>query len=145
MTLPRIAAHKTITSNEPTCSTREEGLTLTAVAIAPAEALETSAQQFAPDELEFDVYSKPACVQCKATYRQFKKDGVEFNEKDATDEANNEFVKGLGYMQAPVIVARSLRTGEIIRHWSGFNPNEHVWAKGIVHPPVTEGAELLAA
>lgn len=116
---------------------------MTAVATAPADL--ATEPELAPDELVLEVYSKPACVQCKGTYRQFDKDGVKFKEKDAREDANNEFVKELGYMQAPVVVARHRATGEIIRHWSGFRPDMHAWAKAIVHPPVAEAHELIAA
>jgi glutaredoxin-like protein NrdH len=40
------------------------------------------------------VYTKPACVQCNATY-----------------------LKALGYMQAPVVVTDQ-------DHWSGFRPDK---------------------
>jgi len=45
--------------------------------------------------MSITVYSKPRCPQCDATYRA---------------------IKGLGYQQAPVVVA-----GE--DHWSGFRPD----------------------
>ena len=112
---------------------------MTAVATAPAEL------EIAADDLAFTVYSKPACVQCKATYRRFDKDQVEYKVADALDPENYEFIKELGHQQAPVIVARSKSTGEIVRHWSGFNPGNHDWADGIMHPAVDDAIELLAA
>ena len=63
------------------------------------------------------VYSKPSCVQCDATYRAMKKAGVEYQVIDITEDAAAlERVKGLGYLQAPVVIA-----GE--DHWSGFRPD----------------------
>ncbi|PFG43955.1 ribonucleoside-diphosphate reductase class Ib glutaredoxin subunit [Isoptericola jiangsuensis] len=63
------------------------------------------------------VYSKPACVQCDATYRALDRKGVEYTVVDITQDAEAlEMVRGLGYLQAPVVVA-----GE--EHWSGFRPD----------------------
>lgn len=63
------------------------------------------------------VYTKPACVQCNMTYRALDKLGVNYNTVDVTEDAAAlELIKGLGYMQAPVVIA-----GEA--HWSGFQPD----------------------
>jgi glutaredoxin-like protein NrdH len=65
------------------------------------------------------VYSKPACVQCDATYRALDRKGVEYTVVDITQDAEAlEMVRGLGYLQAPVVVA-----GE--DHWSGFRPDRN--------------------
>ncbi|WP_194823980.1 glutaredoxin-like protein NrdH [Nocardia sp. XZ_19_231] len=63
------------------------------------------------------VYTKPACVQCNATYKALDKVGVDYDVIDISenDEAR-DFVMALGYLQAPVVVA-----GE--DHWSGFRPD----------------------
>ena len=64
------------------------------------------------------VYSKPSCVQCNATYRALDNKGINYQVIDVTaDDAAAEYVKGLGYMQAPVVV-----TDE--GHWSGFRPDK---------------------
>lgn len=63
------------------------------------------------------VYSKPACVQCTATYRALDSAGLEYNVLDVTtDSAALETVRSLGYMQAPVVVSDA-------GHWSGFRPD----------------------
>lgn len=63
------------------------------------------------------VYSKPACVQCDATYRALDRKGVEYTVVDITEDANAlEMVRGLGYLQAPVVIAGD-------EHWSGFRPD----------------------
>ena len=63
------------------------------------------------------VYSKPACVQCTATTRALEAKGISFDLVDLTeDAAAMEMVQGLGYRQAPVVVA-----GE--DHWAGFRPD----------------------
>lgn len=64
------------------------------------------------------VYTKPACVQCNMTYRALDKLGVEYNTVDITEDAAAlDHIKGLGYLQAPVVIA-----GE--DHWSGFQPDK---------------------
>ena len=63
------------------------------------------------------VYTKPACVQCNATYKALDKVGVDYDVIDISenDEAR-DFVMALGYLQAPVVVAGT-------EHWSGFRPD----------------------
>lgn len=64
------------------------------------------------------VYSKPACVQCNATYRALDKKGIAYEVVDMSqDPAALERVRALGYMQAPVVM-----TGD--DHWSGFRPDK---------------------
>lgn len=63
------------------------------------------------------VYTKPACVQCNATYRALDKAGVAYEVVDITiDDEARDFVMSLGHLQAPVIVA-----GE--QNWAGFRPD----------------------
>ena len=51
------------------------------------------------------VYSKPACVQCEATYRALAKRGVEYSVVDVTkDQAALDRIVSMGFMQAPVVV-----------------------------------------
>ncbi|MCI2957525.1 glutaredoxin-like protein NrdH [Agromyces atrinae] len=64
------------------------------------------------------VYTKPSCVQCTATYRALDSKGIEYEILDlSADETALETVKGLGYLQAPVVI-----TDE--DHWSGFRPDK---------------------
>ena len=64
------------------------------------------------------VYSKPACVQCDATYRALDKKGIEYTVVDISADVDAlERVRALGYLQAPVVVA-----GE--ESWSGFRPDQ---------------------
>lgn len=64
------------------------------------------------------VYSKPACVQCNATYRALDKKGLEYSTIDLSkDPEALDRLKELGYQQAPVVVTDS-------DHWSGFNPDK---------------------
>ncbi|OBI32858.1 glutaredoxin-like protein NrdH [Mycolicibacter sinensis] len=63
------------------------------------------------------VYTKPACVQCSATYRALENKRIAYRTVDITVDAEaREYVMALGYQQAPVVVA-----GE--QHWSGFRPD----------------------
>lgn len=63
------------------------------------------------------VYSKPMCVQCDATYRALDKQGLDYRSIDVSEDVEAlEFIKGLGYQQAPVVIA-----GE--DHWSGYRPD----------------------
>lgn len=63
------------------------------------------------------VYTKPACVQCNATYKALDKAGVAYIKVDITqDDAARDHVISLGYLQAPVVVAGQ-------DHWAGFRPD----------------------
>lgn len=69
-----------------------------------------------------DVYSKPNCQQCVATYRKLKALGLPFKSFDVTEDAEAaEFVKSLNYAQAPVVVVTDGE--EVKEHWSGFRPD----------------------
>lgn len=66
---------------------------------------------------QITVYTKPACVACKATFRALNNAGIAYQEIDITeDAAARDYVMSLGYLQAPVVVAGD-------RHWSGFRPD----------------------
>lgn len=63
------------------------------------------------------VYTKPACVQCHATYKALDKHGLTYEVVDiSTDEQARDYVMSLGYLQAPVVVVGD-------EHWSGFRPD----------------------
>jgi len=64
------------------------------------------------------VYTKPACVQCNATFRALDSRGVEYRTVDLSKDPNAlDVVKAMGYMQAPVVVTEN-------DHWSGFRPDK---------------------
>lgn len=64
------------------------------------------------------VYSKPACVQCTATYRALDKAGIAYTVVDISqDDEARDYVLALGHLQAPVVVA------DDGAHWSGFRPD----------------------
>ena len=66
--------------------------------------------------MSITVYSKPACMQCKATTKALEKAGLEYDLVDiSVDDEARDYVLALGYLQAPVVEVN----GE---HWSGFRP-----------------------
>ncbi|TVU61601.1 hypothetical protein FQP90_13760 [Paenarthrobacter nitroguajacolicus] len=72
------------------------------------------------------LYSKPNCVQCDATKRKFKKEGlVEGTDYTVVDVSQDEtalaFIKSLGYLQAPVVY---VSTPKGVHHWSGYDVDE---------------------
>lgn len=67
--------------------------------------------------MDVTVYSKPACVQCNATYPALDRAGIEYTIVDITEDGNaRDYVLSLGYLQAPIVIA-----GE--EQWSGFRPD----------------------
>lgn len=64
------------------------------------------------------VYTKPACVQCDATYKALDKRDIEYSVVDisADPQARDYVMSSLGYLQVPVVVAGD-------DHWSGFRPD----------------------
>ncbi|TXH22920.1 MAG: glutaredoxin-like protein NrdH [Mycobacterium sp.] len=67
--------------------------------------------------MSITVYTKPACVQCNATYKALDKAGISYEKVDISVDADaREYVMSLGYLQAPVVVAGD-------QHWSGFRPD----------------------
>lgn len=68
--------------------------------------------------MSITVYSTPQCPQCKMTRKSLDRAGITYEEVDlATDAQALEYVKTLGYTQAPVVVAGQ-------GHWSGFRPDK---------------------
>lgn len=68
------------------------------------------------------VYTKPACVQCNATYRALDKAGIGYVSVDVTTApAALEYITDeLGYSQAPVVIVNE----DEENHWSGFRPDK---------------------
>ena len=67
--------------------------------------------------MSITVYTKPACVQCNATYKALDKAGLEYELIDISEDAEaRDYVMALGYLQAPVVVVGDA-------HWSGFRPD----------------------
>jgi glutaredoxin-like protein NrdH len=67
--------------------------------------------------MSITVYTKPACVQCSATYKALDKQGLAYDTVDISlDPEARDYVMALGYLQAPVVVTET-------DHWSGFRPD----------------------
>lgn len=81
--------------------------------------------------IEIVLYSKPACVQCKATYQYFDKKALTYQVIDMSQDAEAlERVRALGYLQAPVVEVKL--DGETVEHWSGFRPDRIDYWKGML-------------
>ncbi|WP_027598231.1 glutaredoxin-like protein NrdH [Pseudomonas sp. MOIL14HWK12:I2] len=64
------------------------------------------------------IYSKPACVQCNATYRALDRQGIAYQVVDIEQDAKaRQTVESLGYRQVPVVVVGD-------DHWAGFRPDK---------------------
>jgi len=82
------------------------------------EMVSTEVETEAAGQPEVTVYTKPACVQCNATYRALDKKGIVYKSVDISQDASAlEKVRALGYMQAPVVITAD-------DHWSGFRPDK---------------------
>ena len=67
--------------------------------------------------MSITVYTKPACVQCNATYKALDNAGLDYEIIDITEVPEaRDYVMALGYLQAPVVVV----DGD---HWSGYRPD----------------------
>lgn len=56
--------------------------------------------------------------------------GVVYDVEDAQSPEMAQLIAGLGHMRAPVVVVR--KNGEVVDHWSGFNPDRiNQWAPAI--------------
>lgn len=63
------------------------------------------------------VYTKPGCVQCRATARQFDKADVRIDTIDVSvDTAAAQLLEDLGFRSVPVIIADG-------QSWAGHRPD----------------------
>ncbi|MDR0788975.1 MAG: NrdH-redoxin [Bifidobacteriaceae bacterium] len=64
-----------------------------------------------------NLYSIPMCPQCDATKKEFKKNGISYNEISLQDvpEKIDEFADA-GFMSAPIVVTDD-------QTWAGFRPD----------------------
>jgi glutaredoxin-like protein NrdH len=63
------------------------------------------------------IYTSPNCQGCNLTKKQFDKQGIQYEVIDISEDHDaRDYVMGLGYMQAPVVVAGK-------QHWSGYRPH----------------------
>lgn len=67
------------------------------------------------------LFSQNNCAQCTASKRHLAKLGLEFIERNVSDdEEARETAASLGYRSAPVTLVQ--REGEPDLHWYGFDP-----------------------
>jgi len=63
------------------------------------------------------LYTKPGCVQCRATARQFDKADVRIDTIDVSvDTAAAQLLEDLGYRSVPVVIANG-------QSWAGHRPD----------------------
>lgn len=68
------------------------------------------------------VFTQPGCQPCRAVKRWLGDRDIAFSEVNIAESPEDlEFIKGLGYMQAPVVAYEV--DGET-KHFGGFNPYE---------------------
>lgn len=64
--------------------------------------------------MQVTVYTTPTCPQCEMTKKVLTKGNVQFDVVNlAEDDDAMAMVKDMGYVAAPVVIARD-------QHWSGF-------------------------
>lgn len=74
--------------------------------------------------MTIEIYTKPNCVQCTATYKRLDSKGLEYTPVDILADAKAlEYVKSEGFLQAPVAFVKDA-AGNIIDKWSGFRPDK---------------------
>lgn len=72
------------------------------------------------------LYSKADCQSCRLSKLLLEREGITYREfRVDEDEQALSFVKGMGYLAAPVIVV-GFEDGHPLSgdHWAGFNPEK---------------------
>lgn len=63
------------------------------------------------------VYTKPQCMQCRATFKTLDKHAVDYTAIDVTTNSEAlDYITGLGYSSVPVVVTATA-------HWGGYRPD----------------------
>lgn len=119
-----------------------------------AAVLEAPASIAGGSDFTLEVYSKPSCVQCGATHRKAKKEGIVFvdarlhEDNELNADAVRELGITLGVASAPLCIVRAA-DGSIADSWGGFNPgNMESWAGRLPMTPeaaAKKAAEIAAA
>lgn len=64
------------------------------------------------------LYTQPACNDCVKTKKAFKKQGIQYEEIDISqDPSARKMIKEQGFMKAPVVMTEN-------ESWSGFKPQK---------------------
>ncbi len=70
------------------------------------------------------VYGKDRCQQCKATCRKLEDKGIRYECVNVEqDVAAGEFVRKMGYQQAPVVIVPFDYGDMAGQHWGGYRPD----------------------
>lgn len=71
------------------------------------------------------IYTRYDCQPCRLTKVFFEARGIDYREINVEDEpAGLNFVKGMGYQSAPVIVVDFNVEGMEGEHWTGLRPDK---------------------
>lgn len=79
------------------------------------------------------VYSLPAsiCIKCRAVEISMRRKGIDAKKVMVDEDAEAlEFIKSLGYTEAPVIVVTE--GDEVIDHWSGYSEERMLGLRDMV-------------
>lgn len=92
-------------------------------------------------EKNITVLSKPACVQCTATFRALDKTDLAYETGEALSAESREIYEPLGIMKAPVVLIRD-GNGQVLDAWGGFRPDkiDELRADGTVARRLMEAA-----
>ncbi|MFA5605903.1 glutaredoxin domain-containing protein [Mycolicibacterium goodii] len=86
--------------------------------MTPTETIPDHLDQDGVAAMTITMYTKPGCVQCRATARQFQKCGVTIQTIDVTAHPEAaQLLDDLGYRSLPVVMTTD---GQ---HWSGHRPD----------------------
>lgn len=62
--------------------------------------------------MDITVYTKPACVQCRATFKTLDSLGIGYRKVDISiDDEARDYVMSLGHLQAPVVAGKRVLPG----------------------------------
>lgn len=63
------------------------------------------------------IYSRPGCIQCRATTREFDKHQLPYTLIDiSTDDEARQYLTSLGFTAVPAVIAGT-------RRWAGHRPD----------------------
>ncbi|MEW1813049.1 glutaredoxin domain-containing protein [Pseudarthrobacter phenanthrenivorans] len=119
-----------------------------------AAVLEAPAAPSGGTDYSLEIYSKPSCVQCGATYRKAGKLGIQYvspilnDDPELHQDAVRELGLQFGAMTAPLCIVRAA-DGTIAAGWGGYDPVKmEEWADRLPMTPeaaAKKAAEIAAA
>lgn len=119
-----------------------------------ASVLEAPATVSEGADFTLEIYSKPSCVQCGATYRKAGKLGIQYvspvlnEDPDLHQDAVRELGLQFNATSAPLLIVRAA-DGTIAAGWGGYDPVKmEEWADRLPMTPeaaAKKAAEIAAA